>query len=713
MTKRLWITLGILIGYIFALQASSPHRIGTDEVRGLELDSLVRLINLHTGAYAKKEIGQLSMEVYVKGTSVTTRYNNVNRLIPALLPYEPTLHPTAFEALCRVSYQAPSLLQVSPLTFRSNSRRGQKYLREIYQLLIPVYNIDRRRDDRKYILPFSDEGIEQYSFYRDDTTMSADQASFRIRFEPKKGDHHQLLTGEIELDAKSLLPARLTCSGKIDFGKFRMDMELTPRDSISVPKKAHIEIDYKYANSQGTNVYDCTYDVQVVNFHDIKREKHNSLDLTPIYKTDPLVQYNWDSIRTLPLTAQEDSLLSSPVVNTARRRKSLYQTLPERLVSGGNVNAFGTNLKIYGPLDPASLGYDKFNGVSISQKLRWSHLFHNGQSLLVRPVFGYNFGIKEARYHILAEWIYYPEKRCGLRFSSRNRNSGFSSKFVDVVNNALDSLNSHVSKFNDLGIEYYHHYETNLEQSVELLNGWMLYGGLTYHYRTPVKRGSRAMSKEHLDALVKDHYIDFNPYMRMEWTPRQYYHFEGRQKLYVASFYPRFSLEYSVSVPHVLGATSQYQRLEADVEQGIKLGPNKTLSYHVGAGYFFRQHGEYFVNYRYFSRSQRPDSWNDHIGGTFNLLDDYWYSSSPGYFQTHIMYESPFMLLNLLKPISKYVIRERVYLSNLYAKNKSTYTEVGYGMGNNYFNVGVFCGFTGLEYMDFGFKATLEIDQHW
>jgi hypothetical protein len=70
-------------------------------------------------------------------------------------------------------------------------------------------------------------------------------------------------------------------------------------------------------------------------------------------------------------------------------------------------------------------------------------------------------------------------------------------------------------------------------------------------------------------------------------------------------------------------------------------------------------------------------------------------------------------LLHHLKRIAKYSIKERVYLSLLYAENKNAYTEMGYGMGNNYFNIGGFLGMKGFQFLGVGIRATIAIDQHW
>ena len=94
-------------------------------------------------------------------------------------------------------------------------------------------------------------------------------------------------------------------------------------------------------------------------------------------------------------------------------------------------------------------------------------------------------------------------------------------------------------------------------------------------------------------------------------------------------------------------------------------------------------------------------------------MDDYWYNSTSQYFQTPVMYETPFLILHKAKAISKYVIKERIYMSHLWGDTKHAYSEIGFGMGNNYFNVGLFTSFNSLQINEIGLKATIEIDSHW
>jgi hypothetical protein len=719
-----------------------------------QLDSLLFDMNERVHREEEKGVGQLELDVYVKGWSEVTRRRWLCRLIPNLLPFETsTQHESATEALCLVSFQAPCNLQITPMAHRYNSRKGRKLLRKVYPVLLPNYALSQRDDDRYYVFPFTDDGLTEYTYslVTDVDTLTG-HPLYTITFLPLR-PHRLLMSGAMTVDGATHRPLRLQATGRIDFGTFDMDLSFTEYGEVNVPQRNHVTIDYNYAGSQGRNTYDCVYAFHQLSTRaelaDARREAQlrdgqSHYDLTGVYdRIIPEVEADWDSLRPIPLSDAEVDRFAPPPATLptllpgtmpdsmyehtvsvqslrnllrSKRARSVYQALPAHLMASSNINAFGTDLKVSGPLDPASLSYDRRNGVCFRERLRWSHRFDNGQSLIVRPEVGYSFGYGEMRYRLTAEWIYWPERRCGLQLSSRNRNSGFSSRFINLVNDALsDSVNT---DFDDLGISYYHHYEARLEHSFELTNGLMAYLGVEHNYRTPVKHGARAhynqsVSAEDLNTMVRDHYSDFNPYLRLEWQPHQYYHYQNRQKLYIASIYPKFSLEWAQGINGVFGSSGRYGRVETDVEQDIQLTPNRSLSYRASAGLLYHQRGEYFVNYRYFSTHQYPDSWNDHIGGVFHLLRDHWYLSSASYLQTHVMYESPFMLLHHLKPLSKFAIKERVYVSTLLAAHKAYYTEAGYGMGNNYFNLGGFVGTAGKQFMGFGVRATIEIDQHW
>ena len=120
------------------------------------------------------------------------------------------------------------------------------------------------------------------------------------------------------------------------------------------------------------------------------------------------------------------------------------------------------------------------------------------------------------------------------------------------------------------------------------------------------------------------------------------------------------------------------------------LGLCRRLNYHISAGLYTQQKSTYFADFRYFTRRNFPDTWDDQIGGVFNLLKGEWFNASDKYIQAHFMYESPFILFKVLRinstkkfmqTASRYILSERFYLSQLWTPVLPSYTEVGYGSG--------------------------------
>ena len=201
----------------------------------------------------------------------------------------------------------------------------------------------------------------------------------------------------------------------------------------------------------------------------------------------------------------------------------------------------------------------------------------------------------------------------------------------------------------------------------------------------------------------------FAPVLTLTWTPEQYYRFERRQKIYVRSRFPTMKVQFSKGLKGVLGSASEYNRLEFDISQNIQLDLMKSFQYHIGMGFFSNQKSEYFTDFEYFAKRNFPDTWDDGIGGVFNLLDRQFYNASDTYIQNHFMYESPFIILNLVPVLAKGVVTERLYLSHLFNPYIRSYAEFGYGIGNNFLNAAIFGSFHKLKFHEVGFKVSLNI----
>ncbi len=703
-----------------------------------ELDSLLIELNKKISKQKDIELGFLDLRTYTTGTSHCLKRGLVGRLIPHLLPFQAdTSSVLWFESVSHMHYQWPGEMHLNTTALSSNHhRKARNVMEELYEGVLPTYAMRREGDfgnTRSFVIPFYDQGLKRYNFSVLDihdsiyTQMKEEGLNpdtmdlYLIGFKPKHY-HHTLLTGSVLIDKKTLKILGIDCSGHIDLARFHTQIHYAP-DSLHnneiMPHCSDLSIRYHILNTYARNDYHTHYKYIDYTPRDSINPDSIPLNLTRFYKDEPLIDLDFDNTRPFPLPAYIDSLCNLPYTSHSKsdkpKRKIVkgLEEFSETLFDGTRFGPEDNRLRIYSPLDPSYLGWDKFNGFTFRERARWTKRLSDNSKIHMRGELGYAFRLKEWRYRVFTEWTYNPKRRGRWTLDIYRSNSGFSNKFIRTVNEHLKAQNAKDINFDSLGIEYYKRYEVDLMHSIEITNGMMIHTGLLFTYRNPVRHGVRKISAEKRDELIDSYYSDFAPYIRLEWTPRQYYWYNKGYKEYIHSPAPTFAFEVSRAIPGVLGTDSNYGRMEFDMQQTIRVGRTQFIAYHFGMGKFFNQKGEYFINYRYFKRSKYPTTWaDDRIGGTFHMLDDYWYASSPSYIQAHFMHETPFGIFHMIPIISRYIIKERIYLGGLWSEGHSMYHELGYGIDNNYLNIGAFVGFKDAKYFDFGFKIRIEIGRH-
>jgi hypothetical protein len=73
------------------------------------------------------------------------------------------------------------------------------------------------------------------------------------------------------------------------------------------------------------------------------------------------------------------------------------------------------------------------------------------------------------------------------------------------------------------------------------------------------------------------------------------------------------------------------------------------------------------------------------------------------------MYEFPSTFMRWFRGVSKDILKERLYASQLYTPARPFYTEIGYGVGNFIGNAGVFVSLRHLAYESVGVKFVFEL----
>lgn len=466
-----------------------------------------------------------------------------------------------------------------------------------------------------------------------------------------------------------------------------------------------------------------------VDYKDIRLRKftepERSLNISDFYKVrlDSVPVRSdiafWNEKRPIPLQAKEKDVITRHLQQQAEREaikangdsltnNKIAQQFAQRVAMNSSYEYRSTHIGYSGLLNPLMVGYSSRDGITYRQKLSFNINMSHQRTVKINAFAGYMFHRKEFFTDLTTIFNYDPFHLGSATLSIGNGNPTYSSLFVEQIQ---DSLKNQGLTFEDISPNYYRDYYLKLFNTLEVTNGLLLQTGIDYHIRSSKSNIAKLRSAKTDTEPIEDLFgirRAFAPFVRISWTPRQYYRYEGRQKIYVRSDFPTFKLELSRSFQNILGSTSEYNRVELDISQNIPIGLMYSLQYHAGAGMFINQKTEYFADFVYFSKSNFPENWNDGLGGIFNLLGRDLYNASDSYIQAHAMFEAPFLILKNIPFVSDFAVKERIYASSLYTPQIVSYTELGYGIGNRFFNAGVFASFHKTSFRQLGVRAAFE-----
>lgn len=698
----------------------------SDETKA-KADSIMQLV-IQKAVLYKNTISRYETDIYIKGHTEILKQNVLIRLAHHIFPVDRKNKNMVFEMLSHSQYHAPQNYMHDLKAINGNSIPNEKKQQEVLAFLnLNVYS-PTAYDDAIF-MPIARNAFRLYNFNLEGIETIEGSKIYKIRFLPKQWSQ-KLVCGNLFVTDKSWTIDKIDMNGRYAFAEFNLVMNFS-RDfrRFILPEKANLFLRYKVLGNVVETSYHSSFKYQEVEWIEkdfAKKRKKKFLDLTNYYElssdTVPIVRDSsfWNNFRDCPLTYDEQSLYQQTLQSF--KKDSItdlkkYIKLTKRLTNSVNMDYKSTRFKYSGLLNPLQLGYSARNGITYKQKLRLSKTFANDRQIRFHPEIGYLFKRKQIFFKVGSDWEYSPQKRGVLSLEIANDNEGYSSEITHKIN---QELKDSTFNFDDLNLEYFKHYYLELKNNIELFNGFQLTTGLSYHRRIPTHKQAAIDPGDHVEEILRQNFNDFTPTIGISYTPRQYYRMDGHRKEYVYSHYPTLSIEYAKGIPGVWQSTGDYERLEADIHQCVMLGLCRRLNYHISAGLYMKQKSTYFADFRYFTKRNFPDTWDDQIGGVFNLLKGEWFNASDKYIQAHFMYESPFILFKILRinstkkfmqVASRYILSERFYVSQLWTPVLPSYTEIGYGIGNHIFNIAFFIGFDRWKYQGTGLKFAFELFQ--
>ena len=724
-TRLLYITLLLL----FVIQAAAvPEGIyekfflrddTAQTLSRMQGDSLMRNVINHAETY-KKALSQYETEIYIKGQSEILKQNFLMMFAHHLFPVNRKNKNLIFEMTSLSRFEAPSRYVHDIQAINGNDIPNTAKQHEVLTFLNlnvyapTVYN-------EKIIMPVAKEAFRYYYFSLEETFEEEGLIIHKIRIMPRLWSQ-KLICGYLYVTDEDCRIDKIDLNGRSSFAEFNLEMTFN-RDSryFILPRHADLFLRYNVLGNAIVSNYHTSYNFKSIEWIDENYEKKpkRSLDLTGYYQissdTIPIIrdELYWDEKRDIPLTF-EDKLIYEQVPAVAGSKKDTtnkqkYLKLTEKMVNTINLDYKSTRMKYSGILNPFQLGYSGTNGITYRQQLRISKEFENDRLLRIKPEIGYVFKRKELFFKLEADFEYLPVRRGTISVSAGNANQSYSSKIMNDIN---EQLKDSIFNFKNLDLRYFKHYFVEVKNKIELFHGFEMMTSVSYHRRTPAFK-SKLNAGPGVNNIINENYHDFIPAIGISYTPRQYYWMDGKRKEYLRSNYPTITVEFAHAIPGVFNCAGNYGRVEAGIHHSFNLGLTRKFNYHVSGGLFTGKKTTYFADFTYFTKRYFPESWGgDDFGGVFHQLGNEWFNASDRYAQLHVMYESPFMIMQRIKPqLTKHILTERFYFSQLWTPVLPSFTEVGYGFGNHIFNIAGFVGFDRWKYDGFGIRFAFELFQ--
>lgn len=674
--------------------------------------------------YYGQYISEYDANVYIKGSNHVKKKNILYKYAPDILYLDRKGQNTFVESLAQVHFSSPNFFTQQIIAINGTKMSANDIQERVMQFLnVNIYNPTIFND--KILFPAVEDAARYYRFEYISQQDTLDHTIHKIRIIPKIRSQ-KLISGYIYIVDRLWSVFKFEMKGQWEFSQFWVETEFgMPDKDFLLPLNTRIAFDMKLLGNEVMNYYFSSFEYTSVKKYDPDIESPQKgydlsdyfsvyIDSFPIIKDEEF----WEENRPVPLTSYEEIIVEE---NRQKEQNRDTTSIPSKnswifargIITPKRFKYNDANFRYSGLINPFKLAYSKRDGIVYWQQLRSSKRFNNGKELRITPNVGILFQKRELYFNTPVGFLFDPLRFGEVNFNFGNRNQSYNSKIINMINEQVpDSIN-----FDDFDLEYYKHYRLNLNGKYEISNGLLVEGGISYDWYKPVQskdedtpqlRKSFEVDDDIVD-IIEDQYRSFAPVVSLTWTPCQYYRINGKKKEYVGSRFPTFSVEYARGIEGIFRSSSDYERIEADIQQKIPLGLMSSLQYYIGGGLFTNTESIYFADFTKFQRRNIPESWDDPIGGVFHLLGGEWYNASASYVQAHFMYESPFAILRLFRGVTKDIVKERIYLSQLYTPALPCYTELGYGVGNFLGNVGIFVSFERGLYKSLGVKFAFEL----
>jgi hypothetical protein len=429
----------------------------------------------------------------------------------------------------------------------------------------------------------------------------------------------------------------------------------------------------------------------------------------------------WVNFRTVPLTDDELIGFEQKRINDSVREEKKKFSLTEDLELGKKKKKNKTFFVGFSPTK-SELAFNTVEGFKIGVHLYGNKIFKDSATRINNGVtLGYAFASKQIFFDVSSQWKYNPKRFASLELYGGKHTCDFNKEqqFGQYLMNSLSSL-----FFRDNLIQYYDRTFVGVKHKIEIFHAFQTAIGLSYErqrqldnrsdYAFFFRKTREYKPNEPNNSYVSNHYDYISNQdallldISLSYTPQMYYRYSQNKKIKynVRSKYPTFTLTWKKGINGLLSCRSNFDYLELNVSQNIRLKLSKSLKYSVSAGFFPNTKNIHFSQFKHFQRNNFWITFNT-FSEAFNTLPNYQYSTNEWFVSGHAKYETLYLMLKFIPGLNKTLITENIHFAFLSNPLTKGYFEVGYSLSRIFFigNIGFFVGFD--EFKSFNWSVRL------
>ncbi len=437
----------------------------------------------------------------------------------------------------------------------------------------------------------------------------------------------------------------------------------------------------------------------------------------------------WDTIRTIPLSPAEirsyqitDSLMATGKVvadSITGEKKLKEKSLFSKVLTGNSdlVKDSTVRLNYSGLISVNDFGYNAVDGYSYTQHMSLVWDVDSGKRIIIAPKLGYAFNRKSLIWKTEFRFrnMFWKKNEISVHTGKESRDFKPGTSGISPTLNAISSwffaanymklYQSSFGGFNviqKLGKNFTLQAETQYDHFYPLENhvSFPLSDKREYSPNIPkgLEKNSPVLAEQ--KSFTYSVKANYRKQINKPWL-------ENSPFLFIDDFY-RIDINFTRGIPHVFSSVSDFSHLHVTFQQQANISTSSGIDWKISAGHFFTNKQMHFSQFEHLSTSEIP-VYLDDFSHTFQLLNDYEFSTNKSYLNISGEFRTEYILLRYFSFINRRTWSESLHLNYLATPKLKNYWEAGYSLNNLFFvgNVGVFAGFREKNFEQIQFKISI------